>query len=49
MNLGINIVFGIFFVNRKKVDNDYNALQERLSTLPDKLSYNIMVCLMCFF
>lgn len=27
----------------KKVDNDYNALQERLSTLPDKLSYNIMV------
>uniref|UniRef100_A0A2K6BXX3 Protein NNX3 n=1 Tax=Macaca nemestrina TaxID=9545 RepID=A0A2K6BXX3_MACNE len=28
---------------RKKVDNDYNALPERLSTLPDKLSYNIMV------
>ncbi|XP_006887930.1 PREDICTED: unconventional prefoldin RPB5 interactor 1 [Elephantulus edwardii] len=27
----------------KKVDNDYNALQERLKTLPDKLSYNIMV------
>ncbi|XP_016791082.1 unconventional prefoldin RPB5 interactor 1 isoform X2 [Pan troglodytes] len=27
----------------KKVDNDYNALRERLSTLPDKLSYNIMV------
>ncbi|KAM6223149.1 unconventional prefoldin RPB5 interactor 1 [Rhynchocyon petersi] len=27
----------------KKVDNDYNALQERLRTLPDKLSYNIMV------
>ncbi|XP_004858839.1 unconventional prefoldin RPB5 interactor 1 isoform X2 [Heterocephalus glaber] len=27
----------------KKVDDDYNALQERLSTLPDKLSYNIMV------
>uniref|UniRef100_A0A8C3VML1 Protein phosphatase 1 regulatory subunit 19 n=1 Tax=Catagonus wagneri TaxID=51154 RepID=A0A8C3VML1_9CETA len=27
----------------KKVDNDYNALQERLSTLPDKLSYDIMV------
>ncbi|XP_058385043.1 unconventional prefoldin RPB5 interactor 1 isoform X2 [Diceros bicornis minor] len=27
----------------KKVDNDYNALQERLNTLPDKLSYNIMV------
>ncbi|XP_059941049.1 unconventional prefoldin RPB5 interactor 1 isoform X2 [Mesoplodon densirostris] len=27
----------------KKVDNDYNALEERLSTLPDKLSYNIMV------
>ncbi|XP_040832429.1 unconventional prefoldin RPB5 interactor 1 [Ochotona curzoniae] len=26
-----------------KVDNDYNALRERLSTLPDKLSYNIMV------
>uniref|UniRef100_A0A7N5JXP1 Protein phosphatase 1 regulatory subunit 19 n=2 Tax=Ailuropoda melanoleuca TaxID=9646 RepID=A0A7N5JXP1_AILME len=30
-------------LHRKKVDNDYNALQERLSTLPDKLSYNIMV------
>ncbi|XP_006888535.1 PREDICTED: unconventional prefoldin RPB5 interactor-like [Elephantulus edwardii] len=27
----------------EKVDNDYNALQERLKTLPDKLSYNIMV------
>ncbi|XP_032105069.1 unconventional prefoldin RPB5 interactor 1 isoform X2 [Sapajus apella] len=27
----------------KKVDNDYNALRERLSTLPDKLSYNVMV------
>ncbi|XP_012881799.1 PREDICTED: unconventional prefoldin RPB5 interactor 1 isoform X1 [Dipodomys ordii] len=27
----------------KKVDDDYSALQERLSTLPDKLSYNIMV------
>ncbi|XP_012371350.1 unconventional prefoldin RPB5 interactor 1 [Octodon degus] len=27
----------------KKVDDDYNALQERLNTLPDKLSYNIMV------
>ncbi|XP_023378821.1 unconventional prefoldin RPB5 interactor 1 [Pteropus vampyrus] len=27
----------------RKVDNDYNALQERLGTLPDKLSYNIMV------
>ena len=30
-------------LNWKKVDNDYNALQERLSTLPDKLSYNITV------
>ncbi|XP_045387702.1 unconventional prefoldin RPB5 interactor 1 isoform X2 [Lemur catta] len=27
----------------KKVDDDYNALRERLNTLPDKLSYNIMV------
>uniref|UniRef100_A0A8C6RWQ4 Protein NNX3 n=1 Tax=Nannospalax galili TaxID=1026970 RepID=A0A8C6RWQ4_NANGA len=27
----------------EKVDNDYNALQERLRTLPDKLSYNVMV------
>uniref|UniRef100_A0A8C9A3E4 Protein NNX3 n=1 Tax=Prolemur simus TaxID=1328070 RepID=A0A8C9A3E4_PROSS len=28
---------------KKKVDDDYNALRERLNTLPDKLSYNIMV------
>ncbi|XP_068117166.1 unconventional prefoldin RPB5 interactor 1 [Hyperolius riggenbachi] len=27
----------------KKVEGDYDALQERLGTLPDKLSYNIMV------
>ncbi|XP_048224900.1 unconventional prefoldin RPB5 interactor 1 [Perognathus longimembris pacificus] len=27
----------------RKVDDDYSALQERLSTLPDKLSYDIMV------
>ncbi|XP_034374066.1 unconventional prefoldin RPB5 interactor 1 [Arvicanthis niloticus] len=27
----------------EKVDNDYSALQERLRTLPDKLSYDIMV------
>ncbi|XP_019361179.1 PREDICTED: unconventional prefoldin RPB5 interactor 1 [Gavialis gangeticus] len=27
----------------KKVESDYEALQERLSTLPDKLSYDIMV------
>ncbi|XP_035316783.1 unconventional prefoldin RPB5 interactor 1 isoform X1 [Cricetulus griseus] len=27
----------------EKVDNDYNALQERLRTLPDKLSYDVMV------
>ncbi|XP_006121266.1 unconventional prefoldin RPB5 interactor 1 isoform X2 [Pelodiscus sinensis] len=27
----------------KKVENDYEALQERLNTLPDKLSYDIMV------
>ncbi|XP_037001089.2 unconventional prefoldin RPB5 interactor 1 [Artibeus jamaicensis] len=27
----------------KKVDDDYCALQERLGTLPDKLSYNVMV------
>ncbi|XP_030060261.1 unconventional prefoldin RPB5 interactor 1 isoform X2 [Microcaecilia unicolor] len=28
---------------RKKVENDYEVLQKRLSTLPDKLSYDIMV------
>ncbi|KAM6252819.1 unconventional prefoldin RPB5 interactor 1 [Porphyrio hochstetteri] len=27
----------------KKVESDYEALQERLSTLPDKLSYDVMV------
>ncbi|KAM6430343.1 unconventional prefoldin RPB5 interactor 1 isoform 2-T2 [Liasis olivaceus] len=27
----------------KKVESDYEALEERLSTLPDKLSYDIMV------
>lgn len=27
----------------KKVEKDYDALQERLGTLPDKLSYDIMV------
>ncbi|KAM7057775.1 unconventional prefoldin RPB5 interactor 1 isoform 2-T2 [Molossus nigricans] len=27
----------------QKVDDDYSALQERLSVLPDRLSYNIMV------
>ncbi|XP_073163899.1 unconventional prefoldin RPB5 interactor 1 isoform X3 [Lepidochelys kempii] len=27
----------------RKVENDYEALQERLNTLPDKLSYDIMV------
>lgn len=32
------------FVNRKKVESDYEVLQERLRTLPDKLSYDIMVC-----
>ncbi|OBS75957.1 hypothetical protein A6R68_17591, partial [Neotoma lepida] len=26
----------------EKVDNDYSALQERLRTLPDKLSYDVM-------
>lgn len=31
------------FVNRKKVESDYEVLQERLRTLPDKLSYDIMV------
>lgn len=28
---------------RKKVENDYESLQDRLRTLPDKLSYDIMV------
>ncbi|XP_039183571.1 unconventional prefoldin RPB5 interactor 1 [Crotalus tigris] len=27
----------------KKVESDYEALQDRLSTLPDKLSYDVMV------
>ncbi|KAM5297096.1 unconventional prefoldin RPB5 interactor 1 isoform 2-T2 [Glossophaga mutica] len=27
----------------RKVDSDYRALQERLGTLPDKLSYSVMV------
>ncbi|KAF5897511.1 unconventional prefoldin RPB5 interactor 1 [Clarias magur] len=27
----------------KKLENDYESLQDRLSTLPDKLSYDIMV------
>ncbi|XP_077166891.1 unconventional prefoldin RPB5 interactor 1 [Paroedura picta] len=27
----------------KKVESDYEALQERLNTLPDKLSYDVMV------
>ncbi|TSK38484.1 Unconventional prefoldin RPB5 interactor [Bagarius yarrelli] len=27
----------------RKVENDYKCLQERISTLPDKLSYDIMV------
>jgi hypothetical protein len=31
------------------VDNDYSALQERLRTLPDKLSYNVMVGLPASF
>lgn len=30
-------------VDRKKVEKDYESLQERLKTLPDKLSYDIMV------
>ncbi|OCT82430.1 unconventional prefoldin RPB5 interactor 1 isoform X2 [Xenopus laevis] len=29
--------------NWRKVESDYDALQERLSTLPDKLSYEILV------
>ncbi|ELK24783.1 Unconventional prefoldin RPB5 interactor [Myotis davidii] len=31
------------FVHRQQVEDDYSALQERLSTLPEKLSYSIMV------
>lgn len=34
------------FVHRRKVEDDYGALQERLGTLPDKLSYSIMVGLL---
>ncbi|XP_070616383.1 unconventional prefoldin RPB5 interactor 1 isoform X2 [Erythrolamprus reginae] len=30
-------------MGRKKVESDYEALEDRLSTLPDKLSYDIMV------
>lgn len=35
--------FAIFFICRKKVSGDYEALNERLQTLPDQLSYDIMV------
>ncbi|XP_068938680.1 unconventional prefoldin RPB5 interactor 1 isoform X2 [Petaurus breviceps papuanus] len=31
------------WLQRMKVERDYEALQERLNTLPDKLSYDIMV------
>lgn len=37
------VVFFFFASARKKVESDYKSLQERLSTLPDKLSYDIMV------
>ncbi|MEE6500563.1 hypothetical protein FKM82_003832 [Ascaphus truei] len=30
-------------MERNKVESDYDALQERLGTLPDKLSYDVMV------
>lgn len=43
-----HFVFGVFLI-REKVDNDYSALQERLRTLPDKLSYDVMVCSLCSF
>lgn len=32
-----------FYICRKKVSDDYKALNERLQTLPDQLSYDIMV------
>lgn len=32
-----------FYICRKKVSDDYEALNERLQTLPDQLSYDIMV------
>lgn len=31
------------YICRKKVSDDYQALNERLQTLPDQLSYDIMV------
>jgi len=30
-------------IDREKVEKDYESLQDRLRTLPDKLSYDIMV------
>lgn len=32
-----------FYICREKVSDDYEALNERLQTLPDQLSYDIMV------
>lgn len=32
-----------FYICRRKVSDDYEALNERLETLPDQLSYDIMV------
>lgn len=31
---------------RQKVEHDYDSLQERLKTLPEQLSYDIMVCVL---
>lgn len=40
--------FSFVFVSpRRKLETDYESLQERLSTLPDKLSYDIMVNKKC--
>lgn len=43
MFLSLNSIVHLCFLYRKKVSGDYEALNERLQTLPDQLSYDIMV------
>lgn len=43
MFLSLAIIVHLFVLYRKKVSGDYEALNERLQTLPDQLSYDIMV------
>lgn len=43
LKLLLGVTFCDSFICRKKVSGDYEALNERLQTLPDQLSYDIMV------